>query len=418
MSVLGIVAEYNPFHNGHKYHLDESKKLTGSQYSVCVMSGNFIQRGEPAIVDKFARARMALEAGIDLVIELPTVYALNTAELFSYGGIKILDSLGIVDNICFGSENGTIEELKTIADVLVDEPLEYKNILKKYLSLGLPFPSAREKAIEEYLGEGHYKTLIGTSNNILGIEYLKALKKCNSNINPHLIKRKANDYNSKEITGDISSATSIRDNIFKTGNIESIKEQVPLSTYKILKENFDMQCGPISKEDFSKTIISIIRKLSVNELTNVFDVSEGLENKIKKSANNTSDIDNLISLIKSKRYTQTRIQRILFHILLGITKDFYKEAEIAGGPQYIRVLGFNENGRQLLNTAKKKSTLPIITKVAHFKNSDNSALSKMLEYDIIATNLYNLAYNNPEYTKGDIDYTNKIIITSPPAPLP
>ena len=409
MSVLGLITEYNPFHNGHKYHLEESKQITNSKYSVCVMSGNFVQRGEPALVNKWARAKMAISAGIDLVIELPVVYSLQTAELFAYGGVKILDSLGIVDCISFGSENGNIEILDRISSIILEEPKEYKLGLKRYLDSGIPFPKAREKALNDVLKDTS-SNAVGSSNNILGIEYLKAIKKINSRIKPYTIKRVNNNYNSPTIENNISSATSIRNALFDDINLGSLQNVVPKTTFDILNEEFSFNRGPVFSKDFENTIISEIRKMSIEDIKNIFDVSEGLENRIKSLSMKTSSIDELISLIKTKRYTQTRIQRILFHILLGIKKDFYKEIENFGGPQYIRVLGFNENGKKLLNMAKKKASLPIITKVANFKNTGNETFQRMLQCDITATDLYTLAYKNQKQKVGNLDLTHEIMI--------
>lgn len=410
MSVLGIISEYNPFHNGHLYHLEQSKKLTGCSYSVCVMSGNFIQRGEPALIDKWARTKMALKSGIDLVLELPVIYSLQTAELFAFGGIKILDSLGIVDYISFGSETGSITPLEQIASILVDENDDFKSSLKYYLSKGLSFPQAREKAIINVLKDENLRNILGSSNNILGIEYLKSLIKLQSSIKPFTIKRIDNQYTSTQINGEISSATSIRSKLFENENLQSIRHTIPKTTYEILSESFSDNKGPIYSKDFEQIILSIIRKMSVYEIENIFDVTEGLEYKFKSAALKASSIEELIFLIKSKRYTQTKIQRILYQILLGISKQDFKLFSENSGPQYIRILGFNQNGKKLLNSAKKKSALPTITKVASFNNTDNPVLNKMLQFDITATDIYTLAYKNPKHRKGDWDYKNSVVI--------
>lgn len=408
MKVLGIITEYNPFHNGHLFHLEESKRVTNSDYCVAVMSGNFIQRGQPALVDKWSRAKMAVLSGVDLVIELPVTYAVQTAELFAYGSIKILDNLQIVDNICFGSESGNLDILDKISSILINEPLKYKNLLKVNLNEGITFASARSKALSHILGS-NIENILNSSNNILGIEYLKALKRLNSTMKPYTLPRVSNKYNSKELTGNISSATSIRNTLQSDCNLDLIKSSVPYTTLTILKENFYNGIGPIFTKNFEKEIISTIRKMSINEIKNIFDVEEGLENRIKTASMKTSNIDDLIKLVKTKRYTQTRIQRILIHIILGISKNYYIDYVQKGGPQYIRVLAFNDKGRELLNKARKISTLPIITKLKHLKKYNNEVLETMLQLDITATNIYNLSYKNPEYSIGDIDYTNKVL---------
>ena len=251
---------------------------------------------------------------------------------------------------------------------------------------------------------------LNNSNNILGIEYLKALRKINSKIKPCTINRFNNKYNCNEITDGISSATSIRNSILEDKNIDLIKNVVPSSTFNLLKEELRINKGPVFTEDFAQVIISIIRKISLEELRDIFDVNEGLEHRIKTASIKASSIKELISLIKSKRYTQTRIQRILYHALIGINKEIYSNLRTNYGPQYIRVLGFNENGQKLLNIAKQKTSLPIITKVADFKNIDNSLFNKILEYEITATNIYTLGYKNLDYKVGNLDYTHNIEI--------
>ena len=234
--ILGIVSEYNPFHNGHIVHLRQSIESTQSQFVIAVMSGNFIQRGDTAIVDKWTRAEMALRQGVDLVIELPTVYATSSAENFAYGAIKILDSIGIVDYVSFGSECGNINLMADIADVLNDEPQEYSQLLHDQLQLGRSFPSAREIAINEYfLGNTTYTNILKSPNNILGIEYIKALKALNSNIIPITIRRNYVDYNSTspDLEKGIASASAIRTMI---QNGKSIRKVVPQTTYDLIKQ--------------------------------------------------------------------------------------------------------------------------------------------------------------------------------------
>lgn len=409
MSVLGLITEYNPFHNGHLYHLNESKKVTNADYSVCIMSGNFIQRGEPALIDKWVRAKMAIKAGIDLVIELPVTYSIQSAELFAFGAIKLLDSLGIVDGVCFGSEAGNVEVLDRISSILIEEPENYKILLKQNLNTGLPFPQARANALIKVLN-GDLKDILNSSNNILGIEYLKALKRLNSSIKPYTIKRVKNEYNSTIISDNIASATSIRRKLIETGDVGTVKDNIPDTTFDRLLMEFSQGKGPVFSHHFDNLIISIIRKMPLEKIRDIFDVNEGLENRIKKASMKVSTIEDLVKSIKTKRYTQTRIQRILFHALLGIEKKNYEEFSSHGGPQYIRILGFNENGKKLLNIAKKKASLPIITKVANHTNTVNPILNKMLQYDITATNLYTLTYANPEFRIGDLDFTHGVII--------
>ncbi len=417
MNALGLIVEYNPFHNGHTYHLDQAKRLTGADLTVCVMSGNFIQRGEPAIINKWARTKTALLSGIDLVIELPVVYSMASAEFFAFGAVKILDSLGIVNHICFGSENGNTEMLGLIADILVQEPDAYKKHLKASLAEGLSYPSSREYALKKYSGDiGLYKDsfdgILGFSNNILGIEYIKAIKKLKSNIKPIAIKRINNLYNSEVITGSISSATAVRKDIFKNtdGTLCGISDKtLPSYSLSVLKEEFINGRGPVSADMYENLILGLMRKMPAEKIAALPYVNEGLENRLKEASRNSGSIDELLQKVCTKRYTRTRLQRILFSILTGLTSDEFEEFNRHGGPQYIRVLGFNKNGRDMLSEIKKTAVMPIITKAANYKNSCSPLLKRMLEIEAAATDIYVLAYKSPEYRKAGQEYTQNII---------
>jgi predicted nucleotidyltransferase len=377
MKVLGIIAEYNPFHNGHAYHIEQSKSVTGCDAVVCVMSGNYIQRGEPAIINKFARAEAAIKSGADLVIELPVPFAMSSAEMFAFGAVKILDSTGIVDCISFGSEQGDISSLRLVSDILVNEPPEYKNELKRQLSLGLSFPVCRQKALKKYMEgrqisstAGDVSMLLETSNNILGIEYLKALSRLKSSISPYTIKREANHYNSKDLTGCISSATAIRNNILTANSKDQsgLKVQsaaaVTSDSKFILQREMKLGRGPNSISMFESIILALLRQGSVDKLRDLPGISEGLEYRIKKAAETSGSIDELIDNICTKRYTRTRIQRIIFSLLAGISKSEVELFMQYGGPQYLKILGFNRIGRELLSIMKKSSMLQVITKAS------------------------------------------------------
>lgn len=405
--VLGIIAEYNPFHNGHKYHLENSKKITKCEHSIAVISGNFTQRGTTSIIDKWEKAKTALLNGIDLVIELPVLYSISSSENFAEGAIKILNSLRIIDYISFGSEIGNIETLEEISNIFLSEPKEYKNILSQELKKGISFPKARENALLKYLNnEKNYSNILTNPNNILGIEYLKALKKYQSTIKPISIPRFNSEYNSKNFSSNIASATAIR-NLAKNKNFDTIKNLVPNQTYSILINN--IQNGHIIPDlnVFEKEIIYTLRKMSIEEISNLPDVSEGLEFSIKKASNLCNTIEELLNIIKSKRYTQTRLQRILLYALLGITK---KDIDISKKiTPYIRVLGFNENGKKLISEISKKNPgLQIITSVKKFIDTNHSSdLKQLLAKDIFATNVYTLGFEHNSL--NNLDFKNKII---------
>ena len=408
-NVLGIIAEYNPFHNGHIYQLNSSKSITNSDYSIAIISGNFTQRGDVAIVDKWTRAQMALENGIDLVIELPTVYAISSAENFASGAVKILDSLGIVNFLSFGSECNDISILSQVTDVLVDEPPEYKTLLSHELDKGVSFPKARERALMMYLNDvRRFASVLSSPNNILGIEYLKALKKQKSLMQPITIQRKDSKYNDDTIPTDsqFASATALR-KLCATHHSDILQRFMPEASYKIL--NDAMENGNIVKNisDFDKLIIYTLRRMSTDEIANLPDVSEGLEFAIKSAVNQCNTVSELLSIINTKRYTQTRLQRILLYAILGITKKDMQLSKIT--KPYIRVLGFNDKGQELISQISKKNRkLEIVSSVKKFMdNCSNKNLKMMMEKDIWATDVYTLGF---EYdSKANLDYTHKLI---------
>ena len=406
--VLGIIAEYNPFHNGHLYHIAKSKQVTGAQYVVAVISGNFVQRGNTSIVNKWTKARMALLNGADLVIELPTVYSISSAENFAEGAIKILNSLGIVDTLSFGMEAKDIAILNNIANVLYSEPKEYVTILSHELKKGYSFPKARENALMLYLNDiKRYANVMAGSNNILGIEYLKALKRTKSTINPIGIKREKVLYNDKYIVDEFASATAIR-KMLMTKQLGDISKVMPRNSYLLLGEELKKGHYVIDISRFEKEIIYNLRRMSIEDIAKLPDVSEGLENSIKNAADSCNTIEELINIVKSKRFTQTRIQRILLYSLLGITK---KQMDISRKiVPYVRVLGFNNKGKELISEMMRLNPkLNVITSVKKYIDTvANKNLKEMLETDILATNVYTLGYYSDSYS--NLDYTNKIEI--------
>ena len=404
---IGIVSEYNPFHNGHLHHLEVSKQLTNTDFTVAVMSGNFVQRGDTSIVDKWTKAEMAIKSGVDLVIELPTVYAISSAENFADGAVKILNSLGVVDYISFGSEIGEISPLNDVASILYREPKEFQSLILAQLKSGLSYPKAREIALSQFFGNSKkYSEVLNNPNNILAVEYLKALKRHRSQIKPLTIKRDYSDYNSTKVKNGIASATAIREMIKNNKNVHYV---VPYETYELLDEC--IQNGNVIPDlsVFEKEIIYTLRKLTLSEIANLPDVSEGLENKIKMAANSCNTLPELIENIKSKRYTQTRIQRILLYALLNISqKDINASKRVT---PYIRVLGFNKHGKRIISAiAAANPKLKIIVSVKKFmEDCNNSTLRNMMSKDIFATNVYSLGFKkNPV---ANLDYTHKVVET-------
>ena len=408
--VLGVIAEYNPFHNGHLYHLQKSKELTNADYTIAIISGNFTQRGSTSVIDKWAKTQMALNNGIDLVIELPVLYSISSAENFADGAIKILSSLGIVDYLSFGSETSDIHLLNDISNILCNEPEDFKITLSEELKSGLSFPKARENALIKYFelinNNSRIKDVLSSPNNILGIEYLKALHKYNSSIKPVCISRYEADYNSTTITNNIASATAIR-NLILSKDYNTIKNLIPASSYSTLINCLNEGHVVPSLSCFEKEIIYVLRKMDIEEIANIPDVSEGLEYTIKKAANSCNNLSELINLIKSKRYTSTRIQRILLYALLGITKnDIEMSKNVLPS---VRILGFNENGKFLLSEISAKNPdITLITSVKKFVDSNfDKDLLNMFDKDVFATDVYSIAFDNNSF--GNLDFTNKIV---------
>ena len=406
--VVGIVAEYNPFHNGHMYHLEKAKEKSGAEYSICVMSGNFVQRGNSSIVNKWKKAEMALENGIDLVIELPTIYSVASAEGFSQGAIKILESLKIVDAISFGTETEDYAALNNISSVVCEEPKKYKDLLNQELKKGVSFPKARENALMLYFDNNkRYANILNSSNNILAIEYLKSLKKIKSVIQPVPVKREKVYYNDNTIVDEFASATAIR-NMLKTKQFSDIRKVVPKTTYEILTKETELGNVALDLSNYEREIIYNLRKMTVEQIAELPDVNEGLEHSLKNAANFSNDVNTLISNVKTRRYTQTRIQRILICALLGITK---KDVGIAKKSMpYIRVLGFNEKGKNLISRIKKANPkLPVITSVKKFKDiNTNKTHNRLLDIDIFSTNVYTIACKNE--CIANLDYTRNMVI--------
>ena len=405
--VLGIIAEYNPFHNGHLYHINESKKAVNADYVVAIISGNFVQRGDTSLVDKWSKAEMAIQNGADLVIELPLLYSISSAENFAEGGIKMLNSFNIVDYISFGSELCDVNTLNEFADVLFHEPKEFISVLNHELSKGFSYPKARENALLMYLNNiRKYANILSRPNNILAIEYLKALKKYKSSIVPVSINRNKVDYNSTEIVDGFASATAIR-KIAITNDVWSLRQAMPKSSFDIMYDCLRSGKTVSSLAKFEKEIIYNLRKMSISEIANLPDVSEGLEYSIKNAANSCNTIDELVSIVKSKRYTVTRLKRILVYCLLGITKkDMQDSRKVI---PYVRVLGFNNKGKELLSgISHANPKLDIVTSVKKYmETSNNRILKNMLAKDVFATDIYTLGYDYDSLS--NLDYTHPIV---------
>jgi len=384
--VLGIIAEYNPFHNGHKYHIDEAKTKVNPDITICAMSGNFVQRGEPAIFNKFDRAKTAVKNGIDIVIEIPTYFAVSTAENFAYSAIAILKNAGIT-HLAFGVESDNIDKLSEIANLLVNEPTEYKEELKKNLDKGLSFATARDNAVSKFIPN----KLLKSPNNILAIEYLKAIKYFNADIIPVPIKRTVGYYDDN-IKNDIASATKIRELINNSKLYETL-----------IPSNSIIPNKPVFFDDFNSELMYKLKASTTTSLSELPDVIEGLENRIISSIC-SNDINEVINKITTKRYTLSRIKRILISLLLDINSADLSELKSNGYAEYLRILAISNLGKTYLRDINKTSNIPVVTTVKKFLNTATDLQKKMLEKDILATNIYSLI-SNDEY---NMDFKNRL----------
>jgi len=397
MKVLGIIAEYNPFHNGHLYHVTESKKQAEADVVVAVMSGHFTQRGEIAILDKWERARLAVCCGVDLIFELPFVYACNNAEYFAQGAVEILNGLDCVDTISFGSESGSIETLSEAARLIAYETESFKACLRDELARGVSYPKARASAVR-IVSENAYAEILSRPNNILAVEYIKQLMLTGSKIKPMTIKRMGADDNATQLSGTFSSAASIRMAMAAEIEKSNIALALPEASCKTLF-TINNDINQIMNSYYLLLTSCIVTSLE-EELESIFSAGEGLGSKMKKVIRSAQNVEDLILAIKSKRYTRTRIQRLLAHSALHLTKaDFEKIRK--KNINYARVLAFNETGAKLLRQIKKsKVSIPVITNIN--KQRDEAGLAQeLLRYDILASDFYNLVSGKPLYENSD-----------------
>jgi len=379
MKVIGIIAEYNPFHNGHLYHLNEARKATGASHVIAVLSGNFVQRGEPAIVDKNARTKMALAAGIDVVIELPHMYAMSSAGYFASGAVSLLDSLGVVDGIAFGTE-ANLADIETVARILRDEPQTFKDSIKAELARGVSYPNARARALGEVIAD--FPKLIEGPNNILGIEYINAIARIGSKMSVTTVERTVPHIGGR--AGRFASASEIRKSLL-AGNFEEGIAFMPDFAVEILK-----QAGAFHRlNNFSDAFQYKIRSSEASELREIAEISEGLENRIISLSREYANLDDIITQVKTKRYTLSKIKRCFLNILLDVRKDVFVPAQ-KNGPSYARVLGFRKESQALLGQIAEHSRIPLVSNLKHLGKFDEHT-QKLVEAELRATDIYALS---------------------------
>lgn len=412
MKIAAIITEYNPFHNGHAYQIRAVREHFGHDCAIMVvMSGCFTQRGEPALLDKWTRTRAAIACGVDLVIELPFAYATASAERFADGAVALFKATGLKASLVFGSESGNLPLLRQAASLLVAEPDEFRLLLRDNLDLGLSFPDARQKALAVYTGDEQLADLLSSSNNILAIEYLKAIERQEAaGLSPFTIRRLGQAYKEENLdaaTALFASARAIRTEIAKNIRpgqtpdyydlIRNLSSQMPASSLAELLVSLQDGPGILFPESFAPMIISRIRAASGDKLADTPGMGEGLGQRLRGAAARLTDRDSsfllqtLVAGTATRRFPRTRVQRAVIALLAGVTNDDYALFDAGGGPQYLRILGFNRRGRYLLKLMRKLAEKPVLTRASDFAEYGSSRpFQRMAELDILASDMWML----------------------------
>lgn len=400
MNVTAIISEYNPLHKGHLYHIETAKKETNADFMIAIMSGNFVQRGAPAIMDKYARAQAALKSGIDLVLELPVMYATASAEYFALGGVALASTLGIVSYLSFGSEYGQADKFMEAANLLLNEPEEMKIPLKEALKEGLSYPAARAYAVK--VSHPELAPILEEPNNILGVEYCKAILKLKSDIIPHTIKRQGQDYHSEITDTGFASATGIRKLLTSDSSLnrDTLKIQLAPAVFELSDEFLGRQ--PFTEDDLSMLLQYKLITENRAHLTQYFGVTRELSNRIYKHLNEFESFSSFAELLKTKNTTRTAINRALLHILLDVKASDVQAITKRGCVDYIRVLGFRKEAAPLLKTFSDIPEIPLITNL-----SDAPVLC---ETDIRADLIYQMCTSQKYQTPFINEYQRKMLV--------
>lgn len=386
MKVLGIIAELNPFHNGHKYFIEEAKKSTGCDCVIAIMSGNYVQRGMPAIYDKFTRCKMALSYGVDLVLELPTLFSTSSAELFAKSAVCALMHTGVITNLCFGGENNDLSAFLQYSRLFIDEPPIFQEKLNQGLKSGLSFPAARKKAAVSYLEQHNNFTaasFLDTPNNILGVEYMKALLSFSSTIKPSVVKRKESAHHSLSLSNPIVSASALRNLISEQNDLQQLAPFVPEKVLEILNHT------SYYSTDIKALEQALLYKLLTEEdFSSYLDCSPMLSDKINNYKYQYTKYDSFLASLKSKDITMTRLQRMLLHILLNIKESDYLQMKDSGFITYLRPLGLKRSSSALIKAIKKNSDLPYLEHPKDYKKLLSQDNAKQFEKELFAAHLY------------------------------
>lgn len=405
MKVIGIVAEYNPFHNGHHYLIKAARQKYPGAAVVCVMSGHFLQRGEPALINKWSRAEMAVHGGVDLVLELPLVFSVRSAYYFARASLILLAKTGLVTHLAFGSESGSQQDLQTIAHLLVNEPKEYRKLLKSYLQQGDSFPSARARALQSFLGHDT-KQILSQPNNILALEYLRVIEELQLRMEPIIVERQGH-FHSADLN-QFASATAIRQSLSHGTDMADLRHALPASSHLIIEREIQRGAGPVFQHYLEPLILYRLRTMPLAELRQINEVTEGLEYRLKEASLRCGTWDELRHTVKSKRYSMTKINRLLLYVLLNIQAQHIEEFDQTE-PFYYHVLAFSSRGQYLLQQMQRWSNLPIFSRGSQVKEAFDgklgSSVQDMISLDVMATDLYNLLLPSPSLRSGRLDFT-------------
>lgn len=410
MQVNGIIAEYNPFHNGHKYQLEEARRRTCAGYTIIAMSGNFVQRGAPALLDKHSRAEMALRCGADLVLELPTLYASSSAEYFASGAVALLDKLGVVTHLCFGSECGDVTLLTQIADILAEEPAEYSAALKRFMQQGYSYPNARVNALMQLYPflEGHWQ-VFSSPNNILAIEYLKALHRRKCTIQPVTTKRTGAGYHDRQTDREICSALALRQALYAGSAPSQLCYHMPAEAGQILADRLSRN-RLLRLNNFSSMLHYKLLLERDHGYQDYLDVSADLSARIQNRLGEYTNFDSFCDVLKTKEMTYNRISRCLLHILLDITKADMDMGRAMDYVPYARILGFRKGSEPLLSAIKEKSSIPLVSKLADAEDLLDPTAYAMLRQDVLAGEIYQAAVSAGTEKPSANEYTTPLAI--------
>lgn len=417
MKICAVICEFNPFHYGHLKCLTEAKEKSGADATMCIIGGNFSQRGEAMIVNKHVRARMAIENGADIVVQMPTAYACASAEIFALAGVKIANSFKNITHLAFGVETKKPEILVELANFFLNEPKQYQTAIKKHLAEGNSLVVSRQKALEDMVMADkaifseitEAVNILNKPNNVLAIEYLKALISTNSKIKPIFIDRSESNYHSEKLDGVNTSATAIRAKIYNHGKVKAVKKYMPAPAYDLLKEELKT-FGLPNQNTFNDLCMYVAKTKTASEIKEVFDVTEGLENRIVEYSKLTKDLNEFLVNVKTKRYTYSRLKRIMLSLLLNIKSETVTSIHEIEKLPFIKVLAFRGGNNDLLKAVEANTNL--ILRVNNVEKKKSGLYQELCNIEDRANQVYNMLLPNqksiPEYTPDIYTVTTKI----------